>query len=257
MAWARARRLPASCGSSLRAGWTRSANRRQRPQREVLGEREQRPAGDRRQRDERRDVRVDGAERGAVLDVQREPGRIPAVAARDRLVRAARRRRSGCRRPACRAAARPPTRPPRPRRRRRPSASGCESMIGLKTCNCNGRRPNGYAYVRWITNCCTAVLASTGPTRSFTGWSVRLLQPFFHIYFRHEPDRPRAHSRRGPGDHRLQPPQLPRSVRDRDDGAPADVLRGQEGDLREPLAGLDAERARRVPGGPRRRRRAR
>ena len=49
------------------------------------------------------------------------PAGIPAVAARHRLVRAARRRRSGCRRPACRAAARAPIPPPRPRRRRRPS----------------------------------------------------------------------------------------------------------------------------------------
>ena len=134
-----------SCGSSLRAGWRRSRIAVERPQGEVLGEREQRPAGDRRQRDQRREVRVDGAERrrrsGCAARARRDTSRRRASPP----FRAARRRRSGCRRPACRAAARPPTPPPRPRRRRRPSASACGRCIGLKTCNCNGRRRNGYA----------------------------------------------------------------------------------------------------------------
>src|SRR4051794_19072412 len=68
-----------------------------------------------------------------------------------------------------------------------------------------------------------------------------------------EPDGPRAHPADGARDHRLQPPLVPRPVRDRRDGAPADLLRGEEGALPLPPGRLvAAQLARRVPDRPRR-----
>src|SRR3954471_18262677 len=68
-----------------------------------------------------------------------------------------------------------------------------------------------------------------------------------------EPDGPRAHPKDGARDHRLEPPLVPRPVRDRRDGAPADLLRGEEGALPLPPGRLvAAQLARRVPDRPRR-----
>ena len=68
-------------------------------------------------------------------------------------------------------------------------------------------------------------------------------------------DRPRAHPHVGPGDLRRQPPVVPRSLRDRDDRAPAALLRGQAGALPAPADRLVPQLDGRLPGQPRRRRR--
>src|SRR3954453_485014 len=66
------------------------------------------------------------------------------------------------------------------------------------------------------------------------------------------PDRARAHPGRGPGDPRLEPPLVPRPVRRRSDGAPADLLRREEGAVPLPPGRLVApELARGVPHRPR------
>ena len=85
-------------------------------------------------------------------------------------------------------------------------------------------------------------------------WLARaVLQPFFHLYFRLS--RIGREHVRNPAGHLLrQPPLVPRPVRDRDDRAPADVLRRQGGAVPLPARRLDPERARRVPRQARRRR---
>src|SRR3954454_2374305 len=60
-----------------------------------------------------------------------------------------------------------------------------------------------------------------GPARGPAAVLPRLVSPGAH--------RARAHPAGGPGDPRVQPPLVPRSVRHRRDGAAADLLRCQEG----------------------------
>ena len=83
------------------------------------------------------------------------------------------------------------------------------------------------------------------------------MTPFFLVYFRYSRDRPRARPRQGRPDRRLQPPQLPRPLRDRrlPALAAADELRRQGRAVRAPLAGLAPLPARRLPDPPRRVRR--
>ena len=65
----------------LLTGWVNAVGHRtERPQRDMLDEREHRTAHRRWQRHDRREVRVDGAEHGAVLHVQSEPGGVPTIA---------------------------------------------------------------------------------------------------------------------------------------------------------------------------------
>ena len=59
-----------------------------------------------------------------------------------------------------------------------------------------------------------------------------VLVPFFRIYFRLEYAGSEHIPTLGPGDPGCQPPQLPRPVRDRRDGAPPGLLRGQARALR-------------------------
>ena len=85
-----------------------------------------------------------------------------------------------------------------------------------------------------------------------------ILIPFFLVYFRLSRDRPRARQGQGAADRRRQPPQLPRPVRDRRLAAVAAAppLRRQGRALREALAGLDPQPARRLSRAPRPVRRA-
>ena len=83
------------------------------------------------------------------------------------------------------------------------------------------------------------------------------MTPFFLVYFRYARYGPRARPRQGRPDRRLQPPQLPRPLRDRRRPAlaPADQLRRQGGAVRAPLAGLDPLPPGRLSDSPRRVRR--
>ena len=192
---------------------------------------------------------------GAVLHVQREPDRIPAVAARDRPAEQLDVVVAAAEHELVERLLDAPTRPPRRRRRRRLAACGCGRCRGSRTATVTGGAATGTAMCDGSRGCCTSGRGRRAPTSSSTGSCAPLLQPFFHIYFRMSRIGREHIPAAGPGDRRRQPPQLPRPVRDRDDGAPADVLRRQEGAVRAPLAGVAPERARRLPGRPRRRRR--
>ena len=83
------------------------------------------------------------------------------------------------------------------------------------------------------------------------------MTPFFLVYFRYARGGREHAPRQGRPDRRLQPPQLPRPLRDRRHPAlaAADELRRQGRAVRAPLAGLDPLPARRLPDPPRRVRR--
>ena len=88
-------------------------------------------------------------------------------------------------------------------------------------------------------------------------WTLRaILVPVFLVYFRMQRIGREHLPQHGPAAARVQPPQLPRPVRDRHARAPAGLLHGQARAVREALAGVDPQRARRLPGRPRRGRRA-
>ena len=143
-AWASALRLPASAGSFLRARVEAVAGRGQRPGSERLGQRDERSAGGRRQRHERGDVGVDGAEHGAVAEVPRERRPGTSLAARDRLaeqldVVVARSRTAQL----VERLLERPQRPPRSRRRRLPGACGCGRLRWPRKATVTAAAPPG------------------------------------------------------------------------------------------------------------------
>ena len=84
-------------------------------------------------------------------------------------------------------------------------------------------------------------------------WTLRaLLVPFFLIYLRMQRIGREHLPQQRPAASGVQPPQLPRPVRDRHARTPPGLLLGQARAVREALAGVDPERARRLSGRPRR-----
>ena len=135
------RAVAVSCGSRSRAGCRRSDSRPSGHSATCSTSAASGPRSGRRHRQRRLDVGVDGAEHGAVADMDREADRIP-LARRSPRGRATRHRRSGWRRRACPAAAARPDRRRRRRRRRRLAAS-CQIERGvlLTVIHCNDGVP--------------------------------------------------------------------------------------------------------------------
>ena len=89
-------------------------------------------------------------------------------------------------------------------------------------------------------------------------WMLRaVLVPIFLVYLRMQPDRARARAAQRSAAAGRQPPQLPRPVRDRLRSCAGRSTTWPSGSCSNALAGLDPERARRLPGRPRRGRRRR
>ena len=202
----------------------RSSSGVERPQREVLGQRGERAAQRRRDRQRRarrwrrrrrtrrRCACAARARRGtsrAARDRPAEQLDVVVVDAEDALVERLLRR-------------------PDARRRRRPPGAPRSVRVGRRPCPRTvtpgaGRCTNSRGVtLRMDHSAAARARARARGVNPIVYWLVRaILQPFFHIYFRLVADRPRAHPGRRPGDPRRQPPQLPRPVRDRHDGAAA------------------------------------
>ena len=128
-------------------------------------------------------------------------------------------------------------------------------MPGLNARNCNGRRRIGYANVRWITNVLHKRAREQG-VNPLVYWLVRaVFQPFFHIYFRLSRIGREHIPAEGPvivaANHRsfLDPFVIATMAR-----RPMYYVAKKEL-FTHPVAGVVPQRARRVPGRPRRRRR--